>query len=61
MDAAQAVMVGDAWTTDIAGAMAAGIRPIWFNRRRAASPNPDVIELTALEPTGHVLTLITNN
>ena len=41
--AAGAVMVGDAWGTDIAGALAAGIRPVWFNRFGAASPDPSCI------------------
>ena len=31
----EAVMIGDAWRTDIAGAIAAGIRPVWFNRTGA--------------------------
>ena len=35
-----AVMIGDSWTADIAGARAAGIRPIWFNRRTVRRP-PD--------------------
>src|SRR5437763_5692416 len=30
-DAAHAVMVGDSWGADVAGARAAGIRAIWFN------------------------------
>ncbi len=46
----QAVMIGDAWQTDILGARAAGVRPIWFNRAGAASPDPSVAELRALEP-----------
>ena len=46
-DAAEAVMVGDSWAADIAGARAAGIRPIWFNplgarvsRRRTSRGTP---------------------
>ncbi len=58
VDAAQAVMVGDAWGTDIVGALASGIRPIWYNRRGAPNPNPDVAELTALEPAAHVVSVI---
>jgi len=57
----ETVMIGDAWHTDIAGAQAAGIRPIWFNRRDAASPDQGVAELKALEPTPDTLALITNN
>jgi HAD superfamily hydrolase (TIGR01549 family) len=45
-----AVMVGDAWTTDIAGAQAAGIRPVWFNRFGAVSPDKSVREIDSLEP-----------
>jgi HAD superfamily hydrolase (TIGR01549 family) len=44
------VMVGDAWQTDIVGALAAGICPIWFNRFGAASPDQSVAEITDLEP-----------
>jgi beta-phosphoglucomutase-like phosphatase (HAD superfamily) len=55
---AQAVMVGDAWSTDIEGAIAAAIRPVWFNRCAAPSPDPTVAELTALEPTAHAVAVI---
>jgi putative hydrolase of the HAD superfamily len=34
--AADAVMVGDSWHHDVAGAHAAGIRAVWFNRTKAA-------------------------
>jgi len=54
----EAVMIGDAWETDIAGARAAGIRPIWFNRVGAASPDPSVTEIRALKPAAAVLSLI---
>ena len=53
-----AVMIGDAWDTDIAGAQAAGIRPIWFNRFGAASPDPCVTEIRALKPAASVVSLI---
>src|SRR5215207_6172988 len=36
----QAVMVGDSWTADVIGALAAGIRPVWFNRNRLPTPDP---------------------
>ncbi len=55
---AQAVMVGDAWSTDIEGALAAGIRPVWFNPQAAPNPNPAVAELTALEPTEQAVRVI---
>ncbi len=44
-EAGETVMIGDAWDTDIAGARAAGIRPIWFNRFGAASPDCSVTEV----------------
>jgi HAD superfamily hydrolase (TIGR01509 family) len=54
----EAVMIGDAWETDIAGARAAGIRPIWFNRFGAASPDSSVTEIRALKPAAAVMSLI---
>ena len=54
----EAVMVGDAWSTDIAGARAAGIRPIWFNRLGAVSPDSSVREIDSLEPAESVAELI---
>jgi len=59
IDASDAVMVGDAWGTDIEGALAAGIRPIWYNWRRVLSPNQAIAEVTSLEPTAAVSALIT--
>jgi putative hydrolase of the HAD superfamily len=56
--AAETVMLGDAWNTDIEGARAAGIRPIWFNRFGAAPPEPSVTEIRALEPAAAVVSLI---
>lgn len=55
--AAEAVMVGDSWTADIAGAAAAGIRPIWLNRRgERRPPEPaGVLELSSLEPAADVV------
>jgi HAD superfamily hydrolase (TIGR01509 family) len=48
----EAVMVGDSWTADVAGAHAAGVLPIWFNPRGLPAPaSPgDVLELRAFEP-----------
>jgi len=60
--AAEAVMIGDSWTADIIGAVAAGIRPIWFNPLRQAQPDragdAAVAELHALEPIPRVLQVI---
>jgi putative hydrolase of the HAD superfamily len=54
------VMVGDSWTNDIAGAVAAGLRTVWFNRTDLARPAepPGVPELRALEPVAEVLAAI---
>ena len=57
-DAGETVMIGDAWETDIAGAGAAGIRPIWFNRLGAPSPDRSVTEIVSLLPVGFVLSLL---
>jgi HAD superfamily hydrolase (TIGR01549 family) len=54
----QAVMVGDSWESDVMGALQAGIRPVWFNRRRAPPPGPDVAMLDAFEPLDAALTLL---
>ena len=54
--AAEAVMLGDSWSTDIAGARAAGVRPVWFNPTRAPAPAGAAAceELQALEPLADV-------
>lgn len=51
----ESVVFGDSLTTDIAGARAAGVRAVWFNRWRLASPDPALTELHSLEPAGRVL------
>jgi HAD superfamily hydrolase (TIGR01549 family) len=58
--AEDAVMVGDSWAADIEGALAAGIRPIWFNRHRRPAPRAsvDVAHLHALEPVDAALGVI---
>jgi HAD superfamily hydrolase (TIGR01549 family) len=47
-----AVMVGDSWQADIAGAHAAGIRAVWFNPQRLPRPLPayEVEEIYGLTP-----------
>jgi HAD superfamily hydrolase (TIGR01549 family) len=58
--AEETVMVGDSWTADVAGARAAGIRPIWFNP--TGLPVPDgaepVAQLRSLEPVDAVVRLL---
>jgi HAD superfamily hydrolase (TIGR01509 family) len=57
--AAEAVMVGDSWSADIAGARAAGIRAVWFNPARAAAPEEaPVPELHAFEPVSEAMKVI---
>jgi HAD superfamily hydrolase (TIGR01549 family) len=58
--AAEAVMVGDSWTSDIVGARSAGVRAVWFNPERAPKPAdpPDVIEIRALEPVDEVVPVL---
>jgi putative hydrolase of the HAD superfamily len=57
-DRSEAVMLGDAWHADVTGALAAGVRPVWFNRFGAASPDSSVAELSALEPTADALSTL---
>ncbi len=55
-----AVMIGDSWSADVAGARAAGIRPIWFNRLAETAPEDDdgVAVLRSLEPADSVMRTI---
>lgn len=59
-EAGECVMVGDAWTADIAGAQSAGLRAVWFNPRELAPPPGEarVPTLVALEPTAQVVETI---
>jgi HAD superfamily hydrolase (TIGR01549 family) len=51
--AARATMLGDSWTSDVLGARAAGVRPVWFNRFSAPRPAATgVAELRSLRPVG---------
>ena len=60
VDRVETVMVGDSWPNDIAGAAAAGLRTVWFNRTDLARPEDPagVRELRALEPVAQVLDAI---
>jgi putative hydrolase of the HAD superfamily len=57
----ETVMIGDAWATDVAGARAAGLRAIWFNRFGACSPDPRVPEVASLAPTAMLLSMLFPN
>lgn len=54
----EAVMVGDAWSTDIEGARAAGVRAVWLNRFNGVSPDPSVAMLRSLEPVQTAMRVI---
>jgi HAD superfamily hydrolase (TIGR01549 family) len=58
--AGDAVMVGDSWANDIAGAVNAGIRAIWFNPDRKPAPAvpADVTQICSLTPAADVLPLL---
>lgn len=60
VSAGHAVMVGDSWANDIAGAHAAGIRAVWFNPERRPRPPepPAVAEIHALAPAADVVPLL---
>ena len=53
--AGDAVMLGDAWPTDIEGALAMGIRAVWLNRRNEPAPAADVRQFATLEDTAAVI------
>jgi putative hydrolase of the HAD superfamily len=56
----RAVMVGDSWVNDIAGARAAGVRAVWFNPERLPRPAEPggVTEVHALEPASAIVPLL---
>jgi HAD superfamily hydrolase (TIGR01509 family) len=54
----ETVMIGDAWAADVAGARAAGLRAIWFNRFGAPSPDPAVPEIASLVPAAELLSML---
>ena len=58
--AGEAVMVGDSWKADVAGARAAGIRAIWFNPLGVPAPagEPAAAELRSLNPVDAVVRMI---
>lgn len=60
VSADDAVMVGDSWANDVAGAVSAGIGAIWFNPDRKPAPPtpPGVPEIHSLAPPGDILPLL---
>jgi HAD superfamily hydrolase (TIGR01549 family) len=55
VDAADAVMIGDAWATDIEGALRAGIRAVWINRFGEVRHDARVTEIQSFEPVADAL------
>jgi putative hydrolase of the HAD superfamily len=55
----EAVMIGDSWTSDVRGALGAGIRPIWFNRFHRRPPEPaNVPSIDSYAPVGALTRLL---
>ena len=56
----ETVMVGDSWAADVMGALAAGIRPIWFNRNATEAPAgaPPVPVIASFDDVDDVLRTI---
>jgi len=54
----ESVVFGDSLSTDIAGARAAGVRAVWFNRWRLPSPDPSLVEVHSLEPAMRILQIL---
>lgn len=58
-EAAEAVMVGDSLTSDVAGALAVGLRAVWLNRHGATTPEDERIAvLEGLEPVARSVAAI---
>lgn len=56
---ARSVMVGDSWESDVMGALAARIRPIWFHRDATPNPQPTrAAELRSFRPLSHATSVI---
>lgn len=57
----EAVMLGDNWKADVEGALAAGIRAVWFNPRGLPRPADidGVDEVASLEPAAAVADVLT--
>lgn len=54
-----AVMVGDSWSADVLGALAAGIRPVWLNRTGVDAPNASLVrEIRSFSPAEEALAAI---
>ncbi len=53
----RALMVGNSFEEDVAGAYASGIRAVWFNRFRYPKPDTDIkyMEITGYLPVNHTL------
>ena len=60
VSASSAVMVGDSWVNDIAGARGAGIAAVWFNPERLPRPSDEqgIGEIAALTPAADVARLL---
>ncbi len=56
--APRAVVLGDSWKTDVQGALAAGIRPVWLNRAHEEPPQAGVDELPSLVPVTRTVAMI---
>lgn len=55
----EAVMIGDSWTSDVRGALRAGIRPIWFNRFGLDAPlDAAVPTIRSYRPLGNLTRLL---
>jgi HAD superfamily hydrolase (TIGR01549 family) len=59
--AADAVMLGDSWPSDVEGARSVGVRPVWLNRFGAVSRDPAVDEIASLEPATETVRLLLRN
>jgi len=55
------VFVGDSWSSDVLGALAVGITPVWFNPQQQANPiDIEIKQLHALQPVNLVAHFLLN-
>jgi HAD superfamily hydrolase (TIGR01549 family) len=62
VDPAEAVFVGDNWSSDIVGALRAGLRPVWIRRSRPSCGIPHLVaEFDSLESLKNYIQAITTS
>jgi putative hydrolase of the HAD superfamily len=61
INAHEAVFIGDSWESDIVGALRAGIRPVWFNRKALPSADKSIKEIRSFDQKEEIIPYILND